>query len=189
MSKEIKLNLGCYNKKIHGFINIDVRSDTNPDLVENCLTLPSFKENSISLIYASHFFEHLDFQQGIQAIKRYFDLLIPSGILRLAVPDMEATFAHYFYWKDLNILYSALWGSQRHEFDRHLSGYDEKTLTELFLNTGFSTVEKWKWQDVEHGFCDDYSQAYYPYQQKYGLIKGEETQIGKAMSLNLEGKK
>jgi len=182
-----KLNLGCYNKKFHGFINVDIRPEVNPDVIDDCSKLETFEPNSISLIYASHFFEHLDFKQGNEAIKRYYELLIPGGILRLAVPDMEAVFAHYFYWKDLKLLYSALWGSQKHDFDKHLSGYDEKTLTELFINTGFQKVEKWKWQDVEHGFCDDYSQAYYPYQQKYGLNKGEDTQIGKLMSLNLQG--
>ena len=28
-----KLNLGCGDRKMHGFINVDLRQDTNPDYV------------------------------------------------------------------------------------------------------------------------------------------------------------
>lgn len=184
--KPIKLNLGCFNKPLPNFVNIDAR-EVSADLIEDCIELPSFQDNSVDLIYLSHVFEHFDFKEGKKAMKRYYDLLKEGGILRLAVPDMHAHFAHYFYWGDLKLLHSGLWGSQRHFLDLHKSGYDRKTLTELFLETGFTNVEEWKWQDVEHGFCDDYSQAYYPFQQKFGLDKGEDTKIGKLMSLNLQG--
>ena len=33
MSKKIKLNLGCYDRKIYGFVNVDVREDVEPDVV------------------------------------------------------------------------------------------------------------------------------------------------------------
>ena len=32
-NKKIKLNLGCGDRKMHGFINVDARDDVNPDVV------------------------------------------------------------------------------------------------------------------------------------------------------------
>jgi predicted SAM-dependent methyltransferase len=192
MKKEIKLNLGCYGKHFPGFVNVDIRKDANPDVVDNAFTLEKFKDNSVDLIYCSHMLEHLNFKEADLAIKRWYDVLKKDGILRLAVPDVQATFAHYFYWGDLKLLYSNLWGSQRHEFDYHKSGYDEKTLTEKLKEFGFKNIKKWEWQNTfPHNYIDDYSQAYYPDFCKVNkLSNGKVVDLGgKLMSLNIEATK
>ena len=33
--KLVKLNVGCGQRKMHGFINIDAREDVGPDMVAN----------------------------------------------------------------------------------------------------------------------------------------------------------
>lgn len=57
----IKLNLGCGNRKIEGFVNIDSRKIVNPDVVYDLEEgLPkNFKDNSVSYIYASNILEHI----------------------------------------------------------------------------------------------------------------------------------
>ena len=183
------LNLGCFNKKLPGFINVDIRPEVEPDVVDDAFKLKSFKANSVDLIYSSHMLEHLDFKDSKKALKRWFDILKYDGILRLAVPDMTAAFAHYFYWGDLKLMYSNLWGSQRHDFDYHKSGYDKKTLTEKLHEAGFKEVREWDWQTTSpHNYVDDYSQAYYPdFCKKNILGNGTEVDLGgKLMSLNLE---
>jgi predicted SAM-dependent methyltransferase len=188
----MKLNLGCYGKKIPDFVNVDIREDVDPDVVDNAFTLEKFEENSADLIYSSHMLEHLDFKEAKVALKRWFEILKPNGILRLAVPDVEAAFAHYFYWKDLKLLYSNLWGSQKHEFDYHKSGYDEQTLSELLYEIGFKEVRKWDWQTTPpHNYIDDYSQSYYPDFHKHMILaNGREANLGgKLMSLNMEAVK
>ena len=185
----MKLNLGCFDKKLPGFTNIDIREDVEPDVVDDAFTLKKFNKNSVELIYCSHMLEHLTFKEADRAIHRWFDVLKKGGTLRLAVPDMEAVFAHYFYWKDLKLLYSALWGSQRHEFDYHRNGWDEQTLSEKLKEVGFSEVRRWDWQNTEpHNYIDDYSQAYYPdYHKTVFMANGQEVNLGgKLMSLNLE---
>ena len=47
----MKLNLGCFNKKLPGFVNVDIREDVNPDVVDNCFTLEKFDNDSVDLIY------------------------------------------------------------------------------------------------------------------------------------------
>ena len=49
----MKLNLGCYDRKIHGFINVDIRSEVNPDLVDDAFSLTKIENDSVDLIYCN----------------------------------------------------------------------------------------------------------------------------------------
>jgi len=175
-----KLNLGCFDRKIHGFINIDIREDVNPDVVDDVFKLNNFQENSVDLIYACHVLEHADYVESERALNRWFAVLKPGGVLRLAVPDMEAHFAHYYYHKDLRLLHSTFWGSQKHPYDYHKNGWDFKKLNEDLSNVGFTKVVRYDWRKTEHFYVDDYSQTYYPHMDK---------ENGKLMSLNVEATK
>jgi len=173
----IKLNLGCYNKKLYGFTNVDIRSEVQPDLIDDAFRLEKIENESVDLIYACHILEHADYKDSEKALKRWFDVLKKGGRLRLAIPDMEAHFAHYYYHKDLRLLHSTFWGSQKHEHDYHKNGWDYKKIKEDLESAGFTTIKKWDWREVEHCHVDDYSQAYYPHMDK---------ENGKLMSLNVE---
>ena len=176
----MKLNLGCYDRKIDGFINVDIREDVEPDVPDDVFKLEKFEKNSADLIYACHILEHADYKESETALNRWFDVLKKGGILRLAVPDMEAHFAHYYYHKDLRLLHSTFWGSQRHEYDYHKNGWDFKKLEEDLTAAGFSVVKKYDWRKTEHFYIDDYSQTYYPHMDRIN---------GKLMSLNVEATK
>jgi ubiquinone/menaquinone biosynthesis C-methylase UbiE len=174
----MKLNLGCFNKQLPGFVNVDIREDVKPDVVDSAFALKKFENNSVEVVYASHMLEHLDYQETQQALSRWFDVLKVGGVLRLAVPDLEAVFAHYFYHQDLDVLMHMLYGSQRHDFDFHKNGWDYSRLRRDLLKVGFKDVKKWDWRTTEpHNYCDDYSQAYHPHMDK---------ENGKLMSLNVE---
>ncbi len=58
--KLTKLNLGCGEKKMEGYINIDKRKEVNPDLQIDLeeAHLP-YEESSIDEIYTSHLLEHI----------------------------------------------------------------------------------------------------------------------------------
>ena len=176
----MKLNLGCYNRKIHGFTNVDIRADVKPDVIDDVFTLQKFEEKSVDLIYACHVLEHADYVESEKALKRWYQVLKSGGILRLAVPDMEAHFAHYYYHKDLRLLHSTFWGSQRHPFDYHKNGWDYKKLNEDLQAVGFRNIHRYDWRDTEHFYVDDYSQTYFPHMNK---------EKGKLMSLNIEATK
>ena len=178
--EEIKLNLGCYDRKIPYFTNVDIRSDVNPDLVDDVFKLEKVQNNSVDLIYACHVLEHADYKESELALARWFEVLKPGGVLRLAVPDMEAHFAHYYYHRDLRLLHSTFWGSQRHPYDYHKNGWDYKKLCEDLINTGFCDIRRYDWRETEHFYVDDYSQTYYPHLDKTN---------GKLMSLNVEATK
>ncbi len=202
MSKEIKLHLGCGNKKIHGFTNIDIRPEIEPDLIDDISTLKKIENNSVDLIYACHVLEHFSFEEVRKTLQRWNDILKPSGILRLSVPDMDAIFAHYFYWKELDLLKGYLWGGQDYKENFHKSGWDFETLSYALNCAGFDNIEKWWWENLEpHNYIDDYSQIYFPKktcQYSKGKMSPALEQsvpadipitVGKLMSLNIQATK
>jgi len=180
MTDVVKLNLGCYDKKIPNFVNVDIRPETGCDVIDDIFKLEKFEKSSADLIYACHSLEHADYEEAEAALRRWFDVLRPGGTLRLAVPDMEAHFAHYYYHRDLRLLHSTFWGSQRHSYDYHKNGWDFKKLEEDLSAVGFANIRRYDWRETEHFYIDDYSQTYYPHLDKTG---------GKLMSLNVEATK
>lgn len=177
MEKQVKLHLGCFHKKIHGFINIDIRDDVNPDVIDDVFKLDKFEDNSVDLIYTSHVLEHTTFDDAKKALKVWFNKLKPGGIVRISVPDVEKSFAHYFLHKDLDKVRNLIWGSQKHPYDYHMAGWDEATLKRDLESVGFNFIGRYNWKDTEHFYVDDYSQAYLPHLDKIN---------GVLMSLNVE---
>lgn len=182
----MKLNLGCGNKKIYGFVNVDGREDTNPDVVCDISHI-SKKFKDVELIYASHVLEHFPFKPNQFYKTTCFELLTDwhkalkkGGILRLAIPDFDAICKYYVYTSNLKPLRTLLNGGQKYDFDFHFSCWDLETLKETLEETGFKNVKKYDWKTTEHSFVDDYSQAYLPHMDKLN---------GKLMSLNIEAEK
>jgi len=186
--KQVKLHLGCFQKKIHGFINIDIREDVQPDVIDDVFKLDKFKNDSVDLIYVCHVLEHATRAGSKQAMRRWFEVLKPGGVLRVAVPDLGAAMEYYIANKDLDILQALLYGSQRHAYDFHYMGWDEKSLSRDLKVAGFQSVKKYDWRDTEHFYIDDYSQCYLP-KMAYTTRRKDSDIEGKLVSLNLEATK
>lgn len=81
----LKLNLGCGEKKMEGYINIDKRKEVNPDLqidLEDA-KLP-YEENSVDEIYTSHLLEHItNFNPLIEEMYR---VLKPNAKILIFAP-------------------------------------------------------------------------------------------------------
>lgn len=91
----VKLNIGCFIDMFHyGWINIDIQ-DLSEFARQNGYVfrqldvtkgLP-YDDNSVDIIYTSHFLEHLTREEGLSFLKECFRVLKPNGIIRIAVPD------------------------------------------------------------------------------------------------------
>lgn len=178
--KIIKLHLGCGNKPIKDFINIDVRPLEGVDLVDDIKELSSFKNESVDLIYSSHVLEHFGRNEYKLVLKRWFSLLKNGGTLRVAVPDFEKVVEHYNEHKNLNTLRGFLYGGQTYDQNFHYCAWDFKTLEDDLKSIGFSKIIRYDWRETEHSNIDDFSQSYLPHMEKTH---------GKLMSLNVEATK
>lgn len=176
----MKLHIGCGNKIIDGFVNVDIRPLPGVDIITDIHNLSYFNNEKVELIYCSHVLEHIPRHEYKEVLKNWFDVLSHGGILRLAVPDIEAVFENYQKYKNLEILRGFLWGGQTYDENYHYCGWDFKTLKKDLEDIGFTRIKRYNWRDIEHSNVDDFSQCYLPHMDKDN---------GKLMSLNVEAVK
>ncbi len=182
----MKLNLGCFKKKIYGFTNVDARAEVNPDVVDDIVTLSKFEKDSVDFILAVHVLEHVKRDDALKALSRWFEVLKPGGTLKVAVPNIEEACKHYIYHGDLKTLYSMFWGSQKHAYDTHLSGFDQKTLAEDLESSGFKDVKEFDpWACEYSGWVDSYAKSYLP-TCEIEFKNGKANPLNRCMSLNLQ---
>lgn len=177
----MKLHLGCGGRRIPGYVNIDIRWVNGADVIADIKSLTGFQNNSAEVIYACHVLEHFKKAERMAVLRRWYNVLIPGGVLRLSVPDFEAVAINYLDKTiPLEALYTSISGSQKHDHDYHYHTYDFATLGEDLLTVGFSSIKRYDWRTTEHADVDDYSSAYYPHMDK---------ENGILLSLNVEAVK
>lgn len=96
--KGLCLNLGCGLKHAHiqGAVNIDNRSEVNPDLVCDIAKGLPYSDNSVDMIYALDFIEHLERHEVIKLMDEIHRVLKPGGRFYHRTPSEEGRGA----WQD-----------------------------------------------------------------------------------------
>jgi len=167
----LKLHLGCGEKHIDGYINIDIRYLPGVDKVDNIRFLRSFKESSVDIIYACSVLEHFSRWDYMSVLKRWYDLLKLGGTIRIGVPDFESVVLYYSKNNDLSKLIGLLYGGQDYNENFHHMCWDFKNLKFDLEKIGFKDVCRYNWKMTEHSHIDDFSQAYLPHMdKKNGLL-------------------
>jgi len=110
--KGISLNLGCGLKHSHipGAINIDNREEVEPDLLCNVLDGLPYGDNSVDMIRADDFLEHIPNGKTIQVIEEIWRVLKPGGIFESSTPSTDGRGAfqdptHVSFWNRNSWLY------------------------------------------------------------------------------------
>ncbi len=178
-----KLNLGCGDRKMHGFINVDLRKDTNPDYIADVTKIHEHFDE-VDLIYACHVLEHFptkasSFQPVTwsETLQSWYKTLKKDGVLRISVPDFRAGCEYFLTTGNIEDIYALVYGGQKYDFDFHYHCWTFDTIKKALMDVGFKHVRLYDWKKTEHFFIDDYSQAYLPHMNKVS---------GKLMSLNVE---
>ncbi len=176
--------LGCGDRKIHGFINVDIRPEVKPDLIADIYNI-SQHLTELDEIYASHVLEHFPRTgNGFtfkDVLKDWYKALKIGGILKIAVPDFQAVALAYLQdGVPISKLQGFLSGGYHNQYDIHYVNFDFLFLSQCLKEVGFEEITKFQWQNTDHWYVDDYSQSYLPHLDK---------QNGRLMSLNVECKK
>jgi hypothetical protein len=91
----ILLNLGCGEKPMPRFVNIDKRNINGVDIVHDLEVFPwPIEDNSCLTVVASHIYEHIKPWLAIEFMDEIWRITKPNGQLAIAVP--YATSAGYY---------------------------------------------------------------------------------------------
>jgi predicted SAM-dependent methyltransferase len=89
------LNLGCGNRYHKNWTNVDFISQ-DPNVIAHNLKLGiPFNDNTFHAVYHSHLLEHFTKNSAVDFMKECFRVLLPGGIIRIAVPNLEEIVKHY----------------------------------------------------------------------------------------------
>lgn len=139
----IRLNLGCCDLPLKGWINID--KSTSPhiksDLTADILKLEEhFQPNSVDEIYFGHGIEHLYPKDIDGAIEHWKSLLKPGGKLALMTPNFRFLAEQYLQGSiDMERLNNEFLYSYVQE-DWHRSMHDQTSLIQLLARHGFKNI-------------------------------------------------
>lgn len=165
-----KFHLGCGTIFIKNYLNIGfwnhLQNDVlyvDPNGVEGTYMLNHdlvngipCSDGSLEVIYHSHLLEHLSYKDGMAFTKNCFKALLPGGIMRVLVPDLELWINNYvqgnkFFFdeyrkalvpdENLYPTKGAVFMGMLHNHE-HKCGYDFETLKWILEQAGFERVRR-----------------------------------------------
>jgi predicted SAM-dependent methyltransferase len=139
-----RLHIGCGDKPIRGWLNIDVKSGEGVDAVFDVRQGLPYRD--CEYVFAEHFIEHLELEEAFAFLRCCRDALGASGVLRLSTPNLDwVMLSHYRYGRWLNGEESVAdcigTNMAFHGWGHHFL-YNFSTLKELLNAAGFANVEQ-----------------------------------------------
>ena len=100
--KDAKLNIGCGRLKKQGYINLDISSEVDADIICDIRNGLPYKDNLFSEVNADCVLEQLDNKyQFLFVMNEIWRVLIPNGILSLTCPSAKFPCAFQDPWDNL----------------------------------------------------------------------------------------
>ena len=106
----IQLNLGCGYRKFPEYINIDNRNDVMPDLTWDILDGIPLPDNSVEVVRAYDFLEHVPLGKTIGVVEEIYRVLMHEGVFDTFTPSTLGNGAwqdptHVSFWNKNSWLY------------------------------------------------------------------------------------
>lgn len=179
-TKKVVIGAGEYNNNL-GWLQTQ---ETELNLLKRTDWEKKFSPDSLEVILAEHVWEHLTYDEGVEAAKICFAFLKPGGYVRCAVPD--GFFPDEEYQAGVQVGGP---GPEDHPAASHKIVHNYKTMTSMFEEAGFhvSLLE----------YCDENGQFHsHDWDEKQGFIyrskrfdhRNENGQLG-FVSLIVDAKK
>lgn len=168
--KQTKLHLGCGERHLDDYINIDSRSTPAVDLLFDVSKLP-YEDNSIETIESYHVLEHFPvclwhnaqpFSDGayssiVSILAEWNRVMKPDAKLVIEVPDFDAIAAEYVKADEARKeeLLTVIFGAYRANDDRdiHRWGVNKRRLTYVLEKANFREITFSPAQDYHTKTC------------------------------------
>jgi len=142
----VRLNLGCGNKALPGYVNVDIFDAPHINEKFDLYDVP-YNDNTIEAIYSEHSLEHVPAVRAYQAIKEWYRVLRPGGELLLRIPNFERCCQEYINASDdqsRQWYKYTIYGLQTHQFNNqpdeaeiHRYGFSPNEIKGLLEKEGF----------------------------------------------------
>jgi predicted SAM-dependent methyltransferase len=148
----LRLHLGGWERR-DGWKILDIQASHNADFIGNCQDLSQFDTGSVTEIYASHIYEHLNYNEELpRALAEAFRVLKPGGLMRIGVPDLEAL-ARLILDKRISLeerfeVQRMIFGGQTDDHDYHKVGLTFDFLKGFLERAGFRGIQRIRYFDL-----------------------------------------
>ena len=138
-----KLNLGCGDEVMEGYINCDLYNP-KADVMCDARNLP-FEDNSIDEVYVCHLLEHFNFKESFDVLKEWKRVIKEGGMLVIETPDLLASCKKFVESDDtyrVNVLYGHMFAKPWLEGETHKFLYTETQLSWALRQLGFKNIQR-----------------------------------------------
>jgi len=158
----MRLHLGCGERHLQGYINIDLPRTEHPvqqkdctDVHGNIMTL-SYPAGSIEEVRLHHVFEHFPRPIACAFLASWNSWLCMDGVLHIEVPDLDTLVTALANpdptMKGISVAERHIFGSHEASWAVHYEGYTEKMLSLFLEEFGFkvTTINKNCWKGTQN---------------------------------------
>jgi hypothetical protein len=154
MKEPLKLHLGCGERYLEGYRNIDfppsehtVQTGTRVDEYSDIRELV-YPRESVAEVRLHHVFEHFTRPVALALLTAWNAWLEPGGTLRIEVPDFDRTARRVLSpltsEKQRGVALRHIFGSQEAPWALHLEGWSRRRLERVANAFGFDVSERRK---------------------------------------------
>lgn len=143
-----RLNMGCGKVKKLGYLNVDIDSAVQPDVVVSLEPALPFASDSFVLIEAYHVIEHVYPWVSLEILVEFWRILKPKGKLAIECPNLESACGWLVqnsdYRSDSQMGMWAIYGdpNPQNPLQMHKWGYTPITLAEIVKQAGFVSIRR-----------------------------------------------